>query len=1230
MLTMDQMKEETVLSFFDRHFLYAYNEIKKAGKPVIKRERVYVPLEVYADIFYFDYRFDHRMRIAELFQGSRHIKLDARRQQASLDGKKIALAGEILCVDKDIYVAGEDAAIFFKRYVCTGEDYILFSRLDVKSMAESRALQQYVQYLKTVGTPGEASYIFVSPEGDDQDDGSFEKPYRTLEKVKSVVRGRVDDAKGDIVVTLRGGDYFLDEPLRFTEKDSGKNFNKVVYRAYPDEVPVIKGGWKVKGWEASENGIFRAKMEQGRQFEMLTENNVKGNLARYPNHDYSQVVGRPGKEYKSSFIFTENLPEIKKLDELRVYIWPGGDTGEWNWFTQEIPVKEIAYGTKTVYLTEEVLYNLGTGSRYYFKGARELLDEPGEFYADKEEGYLYYKPRNMPIEEQTIIVSKVDHLVEFVPSYTDVYARNIIFENIELQNAEKSGIRMDCAANIEIASCRIHHVGGHGIHINNTCRNNAVKNCEISNFGHTGVMLTGNNLSRNDINRGHVIFNNHIYNGGLAVGFGAGIAIEESGDNVVMHNEIHHMPRYGINIKELRPGILIGHKVGEETITRGNVREFLHTKNNIVQYNRMYALNNDSQDSGAINSWGAGSTDKRHCNVIAHNWMHDFDVKFSFGFGIYLDDAADGYDVAYNLINRFNHHGGGKVNGMIFGKGIENVFRNNIAADVKRSGAALLTQEMAGDYNHDISSVNNIFYNYGFHFYDCYGDFPENRFKASDMNIFYKDEGGYFNGGVPNIRTLQEWQNFRGGRFDRNTATEDPMFMDPARSDYRLRYNSPAYRLGIKDILCGEIGLLPDFRYVKEEVTANLFFKADGREIAGSALSIKSGESIAIGMFGRTASGAFYVEIPDTEISYRMHSDHAEVCAGVVTAKKEGVAKLTATVNSKGKMMESTVYFLIDEVMSGVGAIVDYTESDLPRALAIGGKAQIKPFVVTQYRQFAADYDFPTNCKYKAMNGFAEVDDMGTLAGKSEGPARIEVTAERNGVTECCVAEVDVIPQTLVKIDFVAFKHGMLVGETQNAEISGTMSDGSKADLSKAKIEYTAGSTVVAVKGNQITAVQSGQGEITVKASLNGVTLCIGKPLMIAHKARDAAEKLDAGDLYKTTDYIRTQNGVLTHVTERGCGIFTNIDFGSGKAMTEIEYAAGNQEGGYGTVYIRLDHEEGPVIGTLYCKNTGGYDAFRKVPVKLPEMVYGVHDVYIRFSKDSMCAFKSICFNEIV
>ncbi len=80
---------------------------------------------------------------------------------------------------------------------------------------------------------------------------------RTIEKARQLVSLVNDNMTDDIKVYLRGGVYYIDEPIIFTPSDSGTNGYKIYYTAYSGEQPILSGGVKLAGlnWVA-DTGFF--------------------------------------------------------------------------------------------------------------------------------------------------------------------------------------------------------------------------------------------------------------------------------------------------------------------------------------------------------------------------------------------------------------------------------------------------------------------------------------------------------------------------------------------------------------------------------------------------------------------------------------------------------------------------------------------------------------------------------------------------------------------------------------------------------------------------------------------------------------------------------------------------------------------------------------------------------------------------------------------------------------
>lgn len=73
--------------------------------------------------------------------------------------------------------------------------------------------------------------FYVSPRGNDHNNGTKENPFRTLAKAQLAVREVNSAMKSDIKVLVAPGTYNLERPLNFTAVDSGFNGYRVIWEA---------------------------------------------------------------------------------------------------------------------------------------------------------------------------------------------------------------------------------------------------------------------------------------------------------------------------------------------------------------------------------------------------------------------------------------------------------------------------------------------------------------------------------------------------------------------------------------------------------------------------------------------------------------------------------------------------------------------------------------------------------------------------------------------------------------------------------------------------------------------------------------------------------------------------------------------------------------------------------------------------------------------------------------
>ena len=78
---------------------------------------------------------------------------------------------------------------------------------------------------------------FVSPQGNDTNPGTRERPFATLECARDALRKakKAVSARGGATVWLMGGVYELSRTFELTSEDSGMVREPVIYRSMPDE-----------------------------------------------------------------------------------------------------------------------------------------------------------------------------------------------------------------------------------------------------------------------------------------------------------------------------------------------------------------------------------------------------------------------------------------------------------------------------------------------------------------------------------------------------------------------------------------------------------------------------------------------------------------------------------------------------------------------------------------------------------------------------------------------------------------------------------------------------------------------------------------------------------------------------------------------------------------------------------------------------------------------------------
>ena len=275
----------------------------------------------------------------------------------------------------------------------------------------------------------QATY-YVSPNGSDSNPGTESAPFLTIAQAQNTVRTINGAMTGDIVVYLRGGSYAQGSTLAFTQADSGMNGNKVIYKAYPGETPIISGGLLETGvWTQidSVKNIYRAAVPSDLDTRELYVNGVRAVRARSDYIPSGFAITSTGYTAPSSGFYS-NMSSWGNRANIE-FAFHGYD-----WQFSRCGVASIVGNAITM---KQPCWNLAQNKHdiTWIENAYELLDSPREWYLDRTNSYLYYIPSSDEnMSTASVIAPKLESLVTMTGTSTTPI-QNIQFDGITFADA---------------------------------------------------------------------------------------------------------------------------------------------------------------------------------------------------------------------------------------------------------------------------------------------------------------------------------------------------------------------------------------------------------------------------------------------------------------------------------------------------------------------------------------------------------------------------------------------------------------------------------------------------------------------------------------------------------------------------------------------------------------------------------------------------------------------------
>ena len=657
----------------------------------------------------------------------------------------------------------------------------------------------------------------VSADGDDTAAGTAQAPFATPTRARDAVRAaRVDGAlpEGGVRVVIHGGTYRLAEPLTLGPEDSGTAEAPIVYAAAAGERPVLSAGRVISGLARNEDGSWSTTIPEAKDhgwvFRQLFVDGRRYIPARSPNEgQYHILRGVPPQ--------TEGEPAQGGSRTSRDrFAFRGGDLQDWpnlsdvelritfSWNSGIFPLKSVDPETRIATLAGPAVWELPkpgwATSPYIVENHPGACDAPGEWQLDRTTGEL----RIIPFADEDLgaaeVVAPVCELLVSAQGAPDDgrYVEHITFEGLSFRHAGfdlpptgisspqaestlGAALEFHGARHCVVTGCEVAHVGRYGIWFDQDSSYNTIRRSHLHDLGGGGIRLGSAERPKSfeRIAAHNLVDNNFIHNGGHIHPGATGIYMAFGRNNTFSHNEVCDLRYTGISLGWTWDIVYSG------------------TRENVVEHNHVHHVMRSLEDGGGIYSLGLTPG-----SVIRGNLVHDVGTPpNAIGHGIYIDGGSSGLLCESNVCHDCGsggiriQHGTSCITVLNnvsafcgFGLGIDsertNIFQYNI---VYLDGSGTPFRDVAEWQSYD---------------------------KIIDYNIYWRADG------EPITFLSFPWEQWRekeglkdiwySARMDAHSRMTDPLFVDAAGRDFRLRPDSPALAMGFRPIDLSGVGLYGD------------------------------------------------------------------------------------------------------------------------------------------------------------------------------------------------------------------------------------------------------------------------------------------------------------------------------------------------------------------------------------------------------------------------------------
>jgi hypothetical protein len=694
----------------------------------------------------------------------------------------------------------------------------------------------------------EGQLFYVAPNGSDTAAGTEAAPFQSMDRAREAVRGFIavnSTSPQDITVYFQEGNYAVQQSVVFTEADSAPAGTRIEYRACEDATVVFFGGVSLPV------SAFQPLSAEDPRVESIIDRNAHKHIryaplkelgitdygkrslhgfrvgggatppmelfingrsmtpARWPNEGLAPMddsmpledriidAGEdwtPSNKTGKGGTFRVDFDRLKHWTNAEDMLLDGLVANDWSW--QSHLIASMDAEQKTLTLQDPAPYTIKMTPRFYIENLLEEIDMPGEYFIDRQTGYLYLYPPAGMADDAFLCVSTLKE-----PMLSIEGASRLTFHGITFDTGREAAISLNTGEANRFSQLEVRNFTGNAVKL--AGRNNGIVRSDIHHIGGSGVILEGGDFDS-------------LLPGG----------------NFVEDTTIHHFARYD---KAYTPGVTllgVGNRVSHCEIYEGPHGGITISGNDhLIEYNILRDLIKDFSDFGAIYA-AIGANPLRRGTVIRRNLIYNLGAPGrKWCIGIYSDWFSQGFTIEENILYRigddpemFEFIGIVNSSGR-YNKVLNNIFIDcpipyergyNMSYGYKKNGKDVKLLKSWRDIFEDPELLGGI---YGIRYPELHRFFDEDIWFPTtsyfERNLIYNKDIPFNEGYLPEHfivdRTSKGWgkhEDLANAR-DNWVTNEDPGFINPSEMNLELEPHARAFDEipGFRNIPFSQIGV---------------------------------------------------------------------------------------------------------------------------------------------------------------------------------------------------------------------------------------------------------------------------------------------------------------------------------------------------------------------------------------------------------------------------------------